>query len=292
MKRRIVKQGTATMMVSLPAKWIRKFNLKKGDEVYVEEFDKGLIIKTDSSLVNSNKAIIDVTGFNPLVNRILISFYVRGIDELEVRFSNTSEVSDFQKRVINELIGFEIIKQTNSSLIIKDIATVDNQNIDEVVNRIFLILDSMADELVNSISKKQDLKPIIDMDSSINKFVNFCLRILNKKGYIRFDRTLQMYSIVSLLEEIGDLYKKISLELKKNKNLANNDVSTIRELKEFLHLYHKLLFNFNKKEAVIFANKYEAINKKLKQKNLVDIYLFQILETIIRMNNHLLVVSF
>src|SRR3989344_163359 len=201
---------------------------------------------------------------------VLISFYIKGIDELEVKFSDAKEISDFQKRVINELIGFEIIKQTNSSFIIKDIASVDNQNIDEVVNRIFLILDSMAEELVNSISKKQDLKPIIDMDSSINKFVNFCLRILNKKGYIRFDKTLQMYSIVSLLEEIGDLYKKISLELQKNKNLANNDVvSMIRELKEFLHLYHRLLFNFNKKEAVVFANKYEVIKKKLKQKNTV-----------------------
>lgn len=288
-----MKQGTATMMISLPAKWIRKFNLKKGDEVHVEEFDKGLVIKTDSSLIKSNKAIIDVSGFNPLVNRVLISFYVKGIDELEVRFSDANDISDFQKRVINELIGFEIIKQTSSSFIIKDITSMDNQNIDDIINRIFLILDSIAEELAISINKKQDLKHIIDIDSSINKFVNFSLRILNKKGYTKFDRTLQMYSIVSLLEEIGDLYKKIAIELQKNKTLMNNDVVfTIKELKEFLHLYHKLLFNFNKKEAVLLANKYEAIKKRLKQKSVVDIYLFGILETIIRMNNHLLVISF
>ena len=37
MKRKIVKQGSATMTISLPATWIKKFNLKVGDELEIDE---------------------------------------------------------------------------------------------------------------------------------------------------------------------------------------------------------------------------------------------------------------
>ena len=33
MKRKLVKQGAGTMMISLPTKWIKENNLDKGDEV-------------------------------------------------------------------------------------------------------------------------------------------------------------------------------------------------------------------------------------------------------------------
>lgn len=278
------------MMISLPSKWIKESKLGKGDEINLDEKDRKLIISTEKSLVDKNKASINVSGLFPLVNRTLVANYIRGIDELEVTFSNFKEIEDFQKRAINELLGFEIIKQSQNSILVKDITGTENQEIDEIIKRIFLILDSMADELSIALEKKQNMKPIIEIDISVNKFVNFCLRILNKKGYKEFNKTSEIYAIVSMLEEIGDTYKRIAESNKKVK-ITENQVKIIRETRDFLKIFEKLFFNFNKDEAVKLAKKYEEIKKKIGNKNKIDFYLYELNETIIKMNNYLLVIS-
>jgi len=44
MKRKLIEQGGGTLMVSLPSRWIRDFELEKGDEVEIEEIGKQIII--------------------------------------------------------------------------------------------------------------------------------------------------------------------------------------------------------------------------------------------------------
>lgn len=216
-----------------------------------------------------------------------MSLYIKGIDELEVNFSNKEEIKDFQKRVINELLGFEIIKQSQKSLIIKDITGTKNQDLDELIQRIFLILDSMAQELIEALEKNQSLEPIVDIDTSINKFVNFSLRILNKQGYKEFEKTSQIYGIITSLEEIGDLYKKLasSSRIKPSKP----QIALISETKEFLSLFRELFFSFNKEKTIDFAKEYELIKSKMKNKDNIDFYISGIIETTIKMNNYLLV---
>jgi len=45
MKRKIIKLGTATLVVSLPSKWTKKFNLKSGNDLELEEANSNLIIE-------------------------------------------------------------------------------------------------------------------------------------------------------------------------------------------------------------------------------------------------------
>ena len=57
MKRNIVKQGHSTLMVSIPMKWVKKYNLKKGMQVDVEDNGRDLIISTKSELEPKKKEI-------------------------------------------------------------------------------------------------------------------------------------------------------------------------------------------------------------------------------------------
>jgi len=52
MRRKLVKQGAATMMVSLPSKWVKDQKLKKGDEVEVSEAEGRLQITTEKKTNN------------------------------------------------------------------------------------------------------------------------------------------------------------------------------------------------------------------------------------------------
>lgn len=290
MRRKLVKQGSATMMISLPSKWIKENNLGKGNEINLEELNRDLIISSQEKS-KRQKTTIDISGYSLLVNRLLISLYIKGIEEIEVNFSDPKEIEDFQKRVINELIGFEIMKQGQSSILIKDITGAENQNVDEIVKRIFLVIDSMIEELVEAVEKKQDLKPIIDIDKSVNKFTNYCLRIVNKKGYSE-NKSSQLYSIVSILEEIGDSYKNLAREIKRGSKISKEQIEILKKTKESLSLFKELLFNFNKEDLLKFANNYETIKSKIKSKDFISSLLFNLNESIIKMNNHLMVISF
>ena len=291
MLRKIVKQGTSTLMVSLPSKWAKLNNLDKGDEVSIEEDGQKLIIKLKEEKKKDKKSKIDLSGYSPLINRVLLSLYIQGVDELEITIENFDSIKDFQKRVVNELIGFEIIKQTNNSALIKDISGISDQEIDDIVKRIFFVLNSMVEELIIAIEKKESMQPIIEIDASINKFANFCLRILNKKGYKDSKKTPHFYGIVSILEEIGDLYKNIAVALDKKEKLEKVQLEVLKETKESLNLFEGLVFNFNKEGEVEFAKKYEKIKGKIKGNNKMDFLLYQVNESLVRMNNYLLVMS-
>lgn len=292
MKRKIVKQGAATLMVSLPAKWAKSQGLDKGDEIDITEEGNKLILATEESQKREQKSKIDVTNYTPLVNRVLVSLYIRGIDELEVTFQKPEEVKLFQKQIVNELLGFEILKQTNNSMLLKDVTGADVQQIDDIIKRIFFILNSMIEEFVQAVEKKESLEPIIEIDTSVNKFVNFCLRILNKQGYSDNKKTPLMYGIVSLLEEIADVYKKLAKEIEATKiKMDKEQLEVLADTRKSLQVFESLLKEFKKEKAVEFAGQYEKIKKKIKSKNKIDFLLLQLNETIIKMNNYLLVMS-
>ena len=44
MKRKIIKQGHNTLTVTLPSDWVKKLNLKSGDEIDVLENENSLIL--------------------------------------------------------------------------------------------------------------------------------------------------------------------------------------------------------------------------------------------------------
>lgn len=290
MKRKLVKQGTATLMLSLPSKWIKQNNLSKGDEVEIEEENQNLIVKLEESSKKEMKAKVNVSDLSPLTNVFLINLYIKGFDELEITYDKPEIAREYQKRTINELIGFEIIKQTNNSLLIKDISD-ENQDVDELIKRIFFILESMADEFSEAVDKKQNMDPIIDIDTSVNKFANFCLRILNKRGYKEHQKTHHYYGIVKQLEEIGDVYKSIAREIKGGAKIDKHQLEILNDCRKMLELFKELLFGFSRDKAIQCAKKYEQIKSKLKNKNKIDFHLNQLNHSIIQMNHYILVMG-
>lgn len=291
MKRKLVKQGAATLMVSLPSKWAKENSLGKGDEVNIEEENQNLIIKVTEDTKKEQKAKIDVSNYAPLTNVVLINLYIKGIDELEITFNKPEIIKEYQNRTIPELIGFEIIKQTNNSILLKDITGENTMKIDDIIKRIFFVIDSMIEEFVEAVEKQQGMDPIIDLDASVNKFTNFCLRALNKKGYPDRKKTIHIYGIVKQLEEVGDVYKSIAQAIKEKEKIDKHQLEIIKETKNLLELFKEALFNFNQERAVQFARKYEDIRSKIKGKTHIDFLLAQLNQTIIQMNHFLLVMN-
>jgi len=263
MKRKIIQMAGKTMVVSLPSAWVKKYGVKKGEEVEVEESGKDIIISTDKS-ISVSKKYLDLSDLEPIINRSIIEAYKKGHDELEIKYETKTLFNRIQK-VIAELIGFEVIKQSDKSCIIKSVSQPSTDEFDNILRRLFLILKRMGEESLAGIEKndKSLLLSVIDSDHNVNKFTNFCIRHINKRGYSDLQQNNAMFFIINTLESIGDEYKRLSKLALGSKLTLTRDLLTLHwQVNRLFDMYYEFFYLRKKPRAVEIA--------KLRDKNLLD----------------------
>ncbi|MBT4858296.1 phosphate uptake regulator PhoU [Candidatus Woesearchaeota archaeon] len=283
MKRKVIQLARKTHVVSLPCKWFREQGLKKGDEVEVIEEGRSLIINNSSSIKKCvTKISIDVSNLTVSLLFIYVNAaYKKGADEIELLFSNNQAKDPKRNRVVktmdiislitDRLIGMEIVRQSKNSCLIKEVSSVNEEEFELILNRIFVTLETMSQDSIDAYVKKDNetLENICQyMEININKLTNFCLRILNK--FSKQDSN-SIYLIAFLLEDIGDQYTKISNELskiKENKKL----VDFLKESELLLRLSHKFFSKSDKKYFVEFHKRKLDLKKSINESKLSSEY--------------------
>ncbi len=111
MQRKLVKQGAATLMVSLPAKWAQKNNLDKGDVVDLIEKNNSLIITSET--IETKKSVeLNITKFNESsIRASLATLYRLGYDKFKINFSDKKALEIIEDVLDRNLVGFEIIRK-------------------------------------------------------------------------------------------------------------------------------------------------------------------------------------
>jgi phosphate uptake regulator len=269
MKRKVIKQGNGTLTITLPKDWTEKVGLKGGDEIDVDEINKQLIIgghkdKTEKEIK------LDVSNLDRTTILILIQgFYRFGYDIIEIisdkqtvphyRTGKEKNLSEIIYEVANRLVGAEVISSSSKRYVIKRLAEESVAEFPTMLRRIFLLSNEMINSFIESAQKGDitSLNSIEFQHANIKKFVNLCLRLLNKFGYEDSKKTCFYFNIISLLSKIEDLIKncaryiiKYEIKLKGNRifELMNN-------IKEMIRLYYDLFFDY-KIEKVTLLNKH------------------------------------
>ncbi len=209
MKRKIVRHGSSSLTITLPAKWVKKFALNKGDEVNVEESGSELIVSTEQETA-SQKKVVSVTDYGLFTKNNLSHLYQLGYDEIEIIFNDNKTLEEIKSR-LPECIGFEIIDQKENRVFIKSIATTIESEFDTLLRKSFLITNEMAKDMLKALEEGQygKLREIRNMESLNNKFTDVCIRILSKRGYKVAKRTMQIYDVLKTIERITDEFKYI-----------------------------------------------------------------------------------
>lgn len=259
-KRSVIQIANSTQLISLPRKWSQKYGVKKGDELEIEENGGDLIIKTERG-TSVNKTEIDFKDKEPLIHRALSSLYKAGYDEIKITFENHSELDAIQATINQELIGFEIIEEGKGYLIAKQVSNIDHSEFDSMLRRTFIFLVSTADESAEALKTNNinTLKNLTLRDMTINKLTDYCRRSLNKKeSYFKFIGP--GFTIIELLEKIGDCYKDICKYIAQNKIKLNKSViEVLSEINSFLKDAYKLFYDFNLNDMEKFLIKKEKI---------------------------------
>ncbi len=252
MRRKVIQLAGKTAVISLPNAWIKKYNIKKGEELELTEEHNKILIETTKE-TTSKDVTIDISEMNASTAwYTLISKYRSGANQInlyyndyihDVKTDSKIKSIDLIQDAARKLIGMEIIKQDKNHAILKEITKPKEEELDNVIKRIYFTLLNMSTDIINSIEDKEKLKNIsITPEENVNKLSNFSLRLITKKPTNNYN-TLLTYSTILKLEELGDHYANISKILsdtdKANKEIINILILTDKMLKEFYDISYK-----------------------------------------------------
>lgn len=302
MRRKIIKQGHNTLTITLPSKWAKKLNLKEKDEIDVLENQDKLIINANEN-PKEKSGVINITDFNiPLLWRYFQSAYRSGCDEIKIIFdSNKKEYEDafhyyttqFEyaklgkkvppktaipliQSVVDRFLNIAIINAGKNFCIIKDMGEPTTKEFENSLRRIFLIIFQMFDRIIEVIQDGEHgdssiCKELHIIDLNIDKFVDYCCRIMNKiETSFSDSKKSLLFSTLFLLELLGDEFKYIGKHLAVSKKSLKNTVPLIENVKEHFEIYYKLFYKFEREQAIKLGkndfeiyNDYFDIKKKL-----------------------------
>lgn len=255
MKRKIVKQGAATLMVSLPSKWARQYDVKKGDSLDIEEKQNTLIVSVEATK-HKNHIEINVSSLTESsIRTILANVYRLGYDTVKVNYKDSKAFEIIQEVVHNNLLGFEIIRKKDNSCDIENITEPSQEQFDNIFNKIMLNIE----ELFNLVKLEfnGEKSNYYDVEQKIQQFDNFCKRVITK--YSLFDNYQLRWSFhVELIHAQRELYHMLKYL---DKNKVKIDPSILNLLEECRKLFEDLRKAYSEKNIVLLEKIHEAEKK-------------------------------
>ncbi|MFH1439780.1 MAG: AbrB/MazE/SpoVT family DNA-binding domain-containing protein [Candidatus Woesearchaeota archaeon] len=270
MKRKVIQVADKTLMISLPLAWVKQHDIKKGDEIEVDEAGENLLLYPGDS-TQSKLITIDISFLNERVIRWYLSaLHKSGFDEISIKYHNPEQLKLIYSLMKNLFTGFNIISETDNSVVLKNISKDNKDEFDQALRRAFRVTISMGKELLDCINNKDFVKlgMITEKELLNNQLTNFCERLLNK--YKFSDKTTFLYTIIWNLEKVCDNYKYIIDEINNwiksygnaiNINVSDDVLNVFNSINLYLEQYYNLYYNFN----IELMNKITDMNKSIKQ---------------------------
>jgi phosphate uptake regulator len=234
MRRKLVKQGPASLTVSLPAAWVRLNQLKAGDEINITIEKNQVVVAPENREPEETIIAFDVRKYSIEYIRVLLSgLHKKGIDEITMQ-ATQEQVAAIDERVTRHLMGYEVVQHKGEFVTIRSVMRADVDELATIVRRAFLVTLALA-EGTNAEEPAADL---ILLEATNNRLTNYCERIL-VRNVAREESNIFAYIIVWLLEKIADEYRDII----KHKRANQHDAKICFQfLQQFYDLYYKFSY--------------------------------------------------
>ena len=271
MERKIMKMGPSSLVVSLPSEFIKKYNIKKGDEISMMKAGDSLVLKTDKE-ASLGGCSIDISDFNPIIMRVLGVLYKAGYDEISVTYDPEEKAFNNEKYRELDLIqkctdlysGMGLASLKKEKAVLKETSKIDPSEFDNVLSHAFFNLHQLSEEIAGSVMRNDfsTSKEVELMEKLLNQNTNFCLRMISKKAYSDFPKIPDLHLIIVNLEQIGDLF--ISLYRKAAKaDIRAGLIEVVEELSALVSSFQRLHQRFDRAELVGFAKRSLKLNSRI-----------------------------
>ena len=278
-QRKLIQHGPSSLTIALPIKWLKERGIKKGDSMYIGAEGNKLVLSTEEA-IKLEKISIDVTNLDRTSILLYIqSLYRFGYNEIEVKFEKLTTthyrkdqqvtISSVIHEIANRLIGAEIIEESENRALIKYITKEAEEDFKVVLRRAFLLLKDIANTFLNGIKNNDSnsIKTIEEKHDNINKFVSYCLRLLNKYGYPDVKKTSFYYHIIASIDKLVDILKYNARDiLVYNKKFNKETIKILENIDKSILMYYELFYNFDIKLADKLSQNRDYVKNSIKAK--------------------------
>jgi phosphate uptake regulator len=270
MKRKLVKQGAATMMISLPARWIKENNLKKGSEIDLEQADNNLLVSAKPIEEVKSEITIKLANLTESSVRTLITnTYRRGYDIIKVDFDNEKQFKILNQVVKTRLIGFDITKKQEGSCTVESITEPSLEQFDTIIRKIFFNISELF-EVTKKRMQGKALDDYEEIEERIQKYDNFCRRVISKRKIINPKSEFLWTFFVLLIHgqrEIYHLNKLLGIKISDKTEELLEDAKTMFGLimNAYLEKNIDLLAKVHSLEKELIYKKGYSLLKKTKE---------------------------
>lgn len=182
MKRKVVRQGAATLMVSLPSKWTKAVNLRKGDEVDIEESNGNLVISKEAREIKK-QATINITHYTESSIRVALwNAYRTGYSRIVVNFADDKQYAIVKDVIKNYIVGFDVTKKEKNSCVIENITEPTEEQFEVIFRKILYNVALLIDITEDRLRNKPGVEDYNEVVLKIHQYDNFCRRVIAKKN--------------------------------------------------------------------------------------------------------------
>ncbi|MFH1505362.1 MAG: hypothetical protein ABIE94_00010 [archaeon] len=295
MKRKLVRQGAATLMVSLPSKWIKQHNLIKGSEVDIEPVNKNLMVSAKILNIKSETEINLINLTESSIRTLITNTYRSGYDKILVNFDKEEQFKILREVITSRLIGFEIIKRGKNVCTVENITEPSSEQFDVLVKKIFFNISMFIDMTESRMKGKDAEEDYHEMAERIQKYDNFCRRVISK-GKFKQQKSEFIWTFLALLihayrelyhmNKLLDKKPKISVKtfelLENTREIFENVKKAYLEKKvDYLAAVHEQEKDF------LYERGYSLLQQKTGKENLIIYHLMVCIRELYQSNSPL-----
>jgi phosphate uptake regulator len=227
-ERRLQKIGSSILM-SLPAEWIKTLGLKKGDILSIENNDDKSITIFPTSNRNSQAKEIAIhlldLSHEKLINQIY-GAYLLGYDIIKIvgRTQIDFENREIIKKAMRNLIGLEIVDEDGLNMTIQFLLDAHSMNISKILKQMSSIVSGMHKDIVIAMKTRDSEIDLLvrGRDDEVNRQYFLIVRLIRTAMMDRrLASSLDLSNIDILdyriaanhLENAGDFISRLSSQL-------------------------------------------------------------------------------
>lgn len=233
--RKLIKFGESSHVISLPTRWIRKNNLKKGDMIYFEENGNNEIIISPSKKEKEKvdkKIVIGVDGKEKKqLVREIVTAYLNNFNIIKFEGNEIARKSETIRNITQNLVALQTIEQTNNYILVKDFLDIDTISADNLIRKIDLIIRVVLLDMVDILDGKES-ESLQQKEEDINKLAFLAekgIRYLMINGRNNPMELLSKLHLITALEAFADEVKRLSRRLKDDK-IEKNIKSRVKDI--------------------------------------------------------------
>jgi phosphate uptake regulator len=225
--RRVQMTGGSSYSIILPKEWIKSAHIKKSDSLGIHIQSDGTLLLTPKITQEHNQKMkeFDVSHISKPTHllQLLIGAYIAGYTS--VKISSPARMPIAVRNVIRSFthlaIGPEIIEETETVVILKDLHNITEMPFDRSIKRMHIIVKGMHEDVMRSLkTKDQDvIEDLISRDDDVDRLHWLIARQYNillqntslaEKMNITVGIASTYFMISRIIERIGDHVVRIA----------------------------------------------------------------------------------